>query len=395
MDGTFFLLSSYNIITKKFLVISMRRRDFAKVLATSLGVLAFTQTSSGASRQPSKNKQDAVTNGTLTHEVMAKLIGGDGVTIHCYGDSVMWGATPFNLTKQSDYNAPKILGEVLSHFYSGKVTVVNNGISGTTLSQFISGEDGSGSSIDTKAALKPDAIYLNYGINDMIKNISLREYSDNLRKVVKKFNKNGVAVVFVTPNIMGLHFFGSIERSAKLKLYADEMRAIASQTMTQCIDQFEFTYLDSSMFGIKDVVPDGAHMSDYNYKQFGYNMAMAFLNLCYLEKGFESKLNSISIGSKSTMTVIENNGGYSILVSGDGIKQVYIPVISNNNLNVLASSKDRASEVYCSVNDIYLSKSRKGDIHLDIYNNKIRNGLKMVSVSSSADFILSSLVGTA
>lgn len=185
----------------------MRRRDFAKVLATGVGVLAFTQPSSGASREPGKNKPDAVTNGTLTHEVMAKLIGGDEVTIHCYGDSVMWGATPFNLTKQSDYNAPKILGEALSHFYSGRVTVVNNGISGTTLSQFISGEDGSGSSIDTKVALKPDAIYLNYGINDMIKNISLREYSDNLRKVVKKFNENGVAVIFVTPNIMGLHFF--------------------------------------------------------------------------------------------------------------------------------------------------------------------------------------------
>ncbi|HBN5338386.1 TPA: SGNH/GDSL hydrolase family protein [Enterobacter cloacae] len=373
----------------------MRRRDFAKVLVTGAGVLAFTQPSMGGADEPKKFTPDAVSNGTLTHEVMAKLIGGEGVTIHCYGDSVMWGATPFNLTKQSDYNGPKTLENVLNNIYTGKVTVVNNGISGTTLSQFISGEDGSGSSIDKKVALKPDAIYLNYGINDMIKNIPLREYSDNLRKVVKQFNENGIAVIFVTPNIMGLHFFGSIERSSKLKLYADEMKSIASQTMTQCIDQFKFTCLDASFLSIKEVVPDGAHMSDYNYKQFGYNMAMAFLNPCYLEKGFESKLNSISIGSKSTMTVIESNDGYSIFVSGDGIKQVYIPVVSSNNLNILASSKDGASEVYCSVNGIYLSKSKEGNIHLDLNNDKFRNGLKMLSISSSAEFILSSVVGAA
>jgi lysophospholipase L1-like esterase len=373
----------------------MRRRDFWKVLAAGVGVLAFTQPSRAASSEQGHISPTTATNSTLTHEVMAKLISGDGVTIHCYGDSVMWGATPFNLTKQSDYNAPKILGQALGEVYSGKINVVNNGISGTTLSQFVSGDDGSGSSINTKAALKPDAIYLNYGINDMIKNIPLREYSDNLRKVVKKFNENGVAVVFVTPNIMGLHYFGNIERSARLKLYAEEMRSVASESMSQCIDQFEFTYLDSSMFGIKDVVPDGAHLSDYNYKQFGYNMAMAFLNPCYLEKGFESKLNSISIGSKSPMTVIEKNGGYSILLSGNGTKRGYIPVISNEKFNVLASTKDVLSEVYCAVNDVYMCKSKSGIIILDVNNNKLRNGLKMVSISSNADLIISSIVGAA
>lgn len=366
----------------------MNRRDFTKFIVAGAGLMATPQLVSAKSSSLHTG-ENAVNNRTLLNSVKDKLSAGEDVRIDCYGDSVMWGSTPFDIAKQSPQSAPKILNDVLrSIFQNNKIVVNNFGIQGSTLLGFVTGDDHSQGSIELKAKNKVDVIYINHGINDALQNTPLVKYSAALHRTIDACLQNGVALIFVTPNVMGINGFGSLKISSKLKLYSEEMKSVAAERGIETVDQFSFTTRDTSKHNPKVVIPDGAHLSDFNYNQLGHNLAFPIVNYAYLRSGDVYRFIGIDVGIPNNINVINDDS--TLTLSGSGLKSISLPLLLDDGgvISVDVSGK----KVYANINGVYRGMNSSDDhILVNINAESDRAGLKLLTVSSNDDFTLKSV----
>lgn len=368
----------------------MNRRSFSKALIAGAGLFSLASFDAPAKQ----NAYPANNNHELMDSIRLRLINGEDLEISCYGDSVMWGATPYKLEKQSPKNGPSILESVLQQIFRGEISVKNLGISGSTLSGFVSGTDGSGTSISAKAGMKTDMIYINHGVNDMFKDGSISEYRKNLNLLVDAFNKNGVAVVFVTPSIVANYFFGDVAKSSKIKIYVNAMLDVAKSKGVPVVNQFENTYRDSMNHSLREIVPDGVHMSDFNYNQLGYNLASQLINYAKISQGDKFKFITLDIGSKSKIEVDDEKGNGYLKVYGLDLNAVFIPIMSNEKLGIDISTESKKTEVDYSVNGSYFGKITDGIQYINLNPiNNYRTGMKVIKVSSRDSLKMTSIYG--
>ena len=333
--------------------------------------------------------EDIVNNHTLLTSVKDKLSSGEDIRIDCYGDSVIWGSTPFNISKQSNHSAPKVLEVVLQSIFQNKKIVVNNfGIQGSTLLGFVSGDDHSQGSIELKAKNKADVIYINHGINDALKKNPLSKYRSALHRTIDACLQNGVALIFVTPNVMGVNGFGNLQISSRLKLYVEEMKSVASERGIEIVDQFSLTRRDTLKHNPKVVIPDGAHLSDFNYNQLGHNLALPIVNYAHLRNGDVFRFIGIDAGSPNNINVINDNCELSL--SGNGLKSISMPLLLEDG--VLISVEVSGKKVYVNINGAYRGMNSSDEqILVNINGGGDRAGLKLLTVSSNDDFTLKSV----
>ncbi|HDC4490017.1 TPA: SGNH/GDSL hydrolase family protein [Enterobacter asburiae] len=366
----------------------MNRRKFAKLIVAGAGLMTLPRL---ATAKPSRDREcgSMVNNLTLLTNVKDKLSSGESVRIDCYGDSVIWGSTPFDIAKQSNQSAPKVLESVLRNIFQNKKVIVNNfGIQGSTLLGFVSGDDHSQGNIELKAKNKADVIYLNYGINDALQNIPLEQYRLALHRAINACHENGVALVFVTPNVMGVNGFGSLKKSSRLKLYVEEMKSVATERSIEVVDQFAMTTRDTLKHHPKTIIPDGAHLSDSNYNQLGHNLSLPMVNYAELRKGDTFKFISADFGTPNVISVATDN--CELLVSGSGLKTICIPLLMDEEtfLSVEVSGK----KVYLNLNGAFRGiNSDNTDLRVNINGENDRTGLKLLSISSNDEFTLKSI----
>ncbi|WP_235134960.1 SGNH/GDSL hydrolase family protein [Lelliottia amnigena] len=366
----------------------MNRRNLIK--SAAIGALAFPFLSEGTGI--ARTKQES--NDVLLQKVIVDLIDGKKVNIDCYGDSVMWGSNPLDLATQTQNPAPKILEKTLSKFYTGVLRVNNFGGPGTTLKDIIKGSDGKGAELQKRMKNDSRVIYLNYGINDMMHGHDLGAYTNGLKEIVKIANANGKAVVFVTPNIMTPYGFGNFNYSAKMPLYAAAMASVSQELKVMLINQFDSTKEDSQKYPLKSVVVDGAHLSDSNYKQMGYNMSMSLISFeTIIDKGV-LQFAGVSIGGNRSAKISDgddfkklefdpsNNDTFTFAFKGDGLYEFDV-------------KSDNPSDLKLTVNDINIEPKINGAnvrfLFDSVNNDSIRSGLRVMTLTSKAPFTILSI----
>ncbi|HBN7128702.1 TPA: SGNH/GDSL hydrolase family protein [Escherichia coli] len=368
----------------------MNRRNLIK--SAAIGALAFPFLSQGKGPSIARTKQES--NDVLLQKVIVDLIDGKKVNIDCYGDSVMWGSNPLDLATQTKNPAPKTLEKTLRKFYEGELKVNNFGAPGTTLKDIIKGSDGKAAELQKRMKNDSRVIFLNYGINDMMHGEDLGFYTNGLREIVKIANANGKAVVFVTPNIMTPYGFGNFDYSAKMPIYAAAMASVSQEMKVKLIDQFDNTKQDSQIHPLKSIVIDGAHLSDSNYKQMGYNMSMALLSFETIIGKGALQFSGVSIGGSRSAKITE----------GDGFKKLdFYP--SNNDILAMAFKgdgryeidvkSDNTADIELNINDVDIKPEVDGAnlrfIFDSVNNESIRSGLRVMSLTSKNPFTILSI----
>lgn len=144
-------------------------------------------------------------------EIINKIVkkskdnGLGGVTIAFLGDSVTQGC--FEIYRKNGRIVPVFDGkssyemgvfEILSSLYpSCTLNIVNAGISGDNAPNGLL-------RLERDVLSKsPDLCVVCYGLNDCSTNEgSVKKYTDALRKIFEELSKNGVEIIFMTPNMM-------------------------------------------------------------------------------------------------------------------------------------------------------------------------------------------------
>lgn len=211
------------------------------------------------------------------------LAAGTSVCLSAYGDSTMWGATVGNLGVQDPNNPPSQLRLALSALYCINTTVNNRAISGSTLRGMISGTDGSGSTFEAKISTGgidkgAQVVYCNHGINDSAQDLGITQYRADVVTFVSLCRKYGKIPVLVTPN-PNPPMPGMITevQSKRLQNYVSVMRDVAETMSCDIVDQYELFTASFNIYKPTEIVPDGAHLASFAYKQAGFNLAIPLI----------------------------------------------------------------------------------------------------------------------
>lgn len=358
----------------------MNRRNLIKSVA--FGAISLPLLSKGEELDDVKVSIES--NEVLLQKLKLDLIDGKRVDIDCYGDSVMWGSNPLDLSKQTKNPAPETLGRVLNLFYPDQVTVNNLGAPGTTLKDLFNSGNAGSLELNKRMQNNSRVIYLNYGINDMMHGEDLNTYVEFLKKIVNLANSNGKAVVFVTPNIMTPYGFGNFSFSSKIPVFAQAMISAGKRLGVKVIDQYNNTKKDTESHALKSIIIDGAHMSDVNYKQMGFNLSSALLSASDLSQNALLQFCGISIGGSSDAKISnldsfvrlsykpKKGNSLSFAFSGDGTFELDISSSYFDGLKI-------------TLNDIEIegvgNKNKKYKI-VTYKNELLRHGLRVVTIYS-------------
>jgi lysophospholipase L1-like esterase len=229
-------------------------------------------------------KQYSVIDVDAIQQLMTDVAAGTSRIIACFGDSTMWGADPSNLANQVAVPPPAALQNFVNNYHGNTaLTVTNNAISGTTLTQMIAGTDGSGSTFAAKMAVSTARIVIeNHGINDAegVNATTLAQYKAAMLSFIYTCRLYGKTPVMVTP-FPALTFgtFGSQSRAEKTSRFAEEKRKVARDHSVLLIDN---NLLMSRLLNIDgqlplSILPDGVHASQGGYGFAGNNLAGALL----------------------------------------------------------------------------------------------------------------------
>jgi hypothetical protein len=212
-----------------------------------------------------------------------QLSAGSPISISCYGDSTMWGASVGNLGVQDPNNAPLRLGTALTLIYNITITPNNRAISGSTLRQMMEGTDGSGSSFESKISSggvdsATQLIYCNHGINDSQLNGSIEQYRLDLVEFVRVCRSRGKVPILVTPNPNPPYSIIDEIKSKRLYNFVRVMRSVAAKMGVDIVDQYDYFTQSYGHYTPIEIVPDGAHLASFAYSQAGFNLAIPLLS---------------------------------------------------------------------------------------------------------------------
>lgn len=220
-------------------------------------------------------------------------------SIECYGDSTMYGSNPGG-SGQVSIPPPLFLQNTLNTWTKNSaVTVLNQAIPGTCLSQMLAGTDGSGSTFAAKmAASSAKVVYCNHGINDLYGHApfstTLAVYRANLIQFIQICRANGKVPVLVTLHpVIPIGTFGQVAGYANAPAWtylaaqgSQVMRDLAIQHGATLVDTHKYLTLtlgtDNSVAGVNlneplTWFPDGVHGTQTTYYQTGQNLTEAIL----------------------------------------------------------------------------------------------------------------------
>jgi lysophospholipase L1-like esterase len=220
----------------------------ASTLLVLTGAADLAQASPGSGRAPSTGTQ----------------------VIEYYGDSTVWGYRS-EAGGQVSKPAPTAFAEALPN--KSNYEVRNEGVSGSTACELLSGTDGKHLPWPVQmAASRARYVLINFAINDQWKH-DVDTYQSCLRSLARIAKKHGKQMIFETPNPTR-----DSGRSG-LDVYVDAMKEVAAQEKLPVIDQYQ--YLSDFLNGQSPytICPDGLHPSDRIYVLKGRFAAKVFSGL--------------------------------------------------------------------------------------------------------------------
>lgn len=152
----------------------------------------------------------------------------------------------------------KILADKLRPIYPDTdIELINKGVKGNEVRDLLARVD------DDVIALKPDAVVIMIGINDTVhgftidKTIDFKALESNLKELIKKLKKQGIAVIFLEPFLLP-----APDKLRMRKLFEQEL-AVINKVALKYAD--EFVAYDEMFTGLTETIPyteyslDGVH----------------------------------------------------------------------------------------------------------------------------------------
>lgn len=230
------------------------------------------------------------------------MFAGVGVVIDCFGDSTMVGVDVTNPpTYIAATPAPAKLQLFLRDYYANNNIVVNNRAhSGTRSINMLEGTDGSGQTFEEAISTSSaQIVYCNHGINDCQNTppTPIGDYKANLYEIVRIIRAYGKIPVLVTPNLIApVGPLGTIDKSERLKSYAEVVREVCRTARVALVDAFEqiSSLLTCGNFTVQQILPDGVHPTQIGYNYIGQLMAAPYV---YPYRGVSADGEIISVAS--------------------------------------------------------------------------------------------------
>jgi lysophospholipase L1-like esterase len=214
------------------------------------------------------------------------MFNGESITIDCFGDSTMVGVDVTNPpTYIAATPAPAKLQLFLRDYYAnGNIVVNNRAYSGTRSINMLEGSDGSGQTFEARiAASSAKIVYCNHGINDCQNTppTPIGDYKANLYEIVRIIRAYGKIPVLVTPNMISpVGPLGTIDKSERLKSYAEVVREVCRTARVAMVDAFEqvSSLLTCGNYTVQQILPDGVHPTQLGYNYIGQLMAAPYVH---------------------------------------------------------------------------------------------------------------------
>lgn len=241
---------------------------------------------------------------------LAKLMtAGLALNIKLFGDSTAWGSLPPDLTETT--NPPyKMLKEALLAVTGISNNVMRYAIPGTTLYDMLRGTDGSGKTYEQRLIESPcDVVYCNHCINDNQTGKDLHQYRLDLIEFVRISRSHNAVPVLITPNPQTTILIGTPANSKRFPLFVEVMREVAKNMSVDLVDNNYYMTKSLNVFNVNTIFPDGVHMSNAAYRQYGYNLAIPFI-ACHTLHDTSSRagINGTQWFTNSTNSQISQHG---------------------------------------------------------------------------------------
>lgn len=228
-----------------------------------------------------------------------------------FGDSTMYGSEPPSLNRTVNYPS-KMFQEAITNLYGTGSTPNISGdysIPGTTLYDMIRGTDGSGKTFEQRLTESScDFVFCNHGINDNQTGKDILQYRKDLISFVNISRQHNATPILVTPNPQLTIGIGTPPNSKRFKLFVNVMRQVADDMAVDLVDNYYYMSRSLNLFRPIEMFPDGVHMSAAVYRQYGYNLAMPFVNAAELKNaGDKAGLRSSTWYTNSNNSRIEDH----------------------------------------------------------------------------------------
>lgn len=311
-------------------------------------------------------------------ELSKKIADGVVQKIGCFGDSTMWGATVGALTTQNPNNPPAQLASAMHRLTGRTFSVTNRAVSGSSLYEMIRGlapfySQTFAQELDTTSADR-DIVYCNHCINDSQTNRDITTYKEDLIAFISECRVRGKTPILVTPNPNPQLLIIDETKSKRLANYVKVMREVAERTGCDLVDNYALFMASTNLFRIDELVPDGAHMSNYAYRQYGYNLAIPLVSANTIsEVGDLSGLGNSTYFDNLTVSRSiswQGNRAGGVLTANraateQGINYAFILGRASNALSVLGLHWESGAKCIATVNALtigeYYPTQRHGD----------------------------------
>lgn len=307
-----------------------------------------------------------------------KIADGIAPKIVGLGDSTMWGATVGALTTQTPNNPPAQLASALNRLTGLTFSVTNRAVSGSSLYEMIRGlapfySQTFAQELDTTSADR-DIIYCNHCINDSQTDRNITTYKEDLITFIRECRVRGKTPILVTPNPNPQLLIIDETKSKRLANYVKVMREVAERTGCDLVDNYALFMASTNLFRIDELVPDGAHMSNDAYRQYGYNLAIPLVSANTIsEVGDITGLGNSTYFDNLTVSRSINwqgNRAGGVLTANraateQGINYAFILGRASNALSVLGLHWESGAKCVATVNALILGEyyptQRHGD----------------------------------
>ncbi len=260
------------------------------------------------------------------------MFNAQPVKIDCFGDSTMVGV---DVTNPPDYiaaiPAPAKLQMFLRDYYSnGSIDVNNKAISGTRTVSMLAGTDGSGKTFRERISESDaDIVFCNHGINDCQNTppTPIGDYKANLFEIVRIIRAAGKIPVLMTPNVLApVPSLGVIDKSERLKSYAEVVREVCRTDRVALVDAFQQTWqlLTCGRYKVQQILPDGVHPTQLAYNYIGQLMAAPFM---HPQQGVSTDGEIVSVASPTVLitpynpvsAAVNSRTGMQLISSTDNV----------------------------------------------------------------------------
>jgi lysophospholipase L1-like esterase len=275
---------------------------------------------------------------TMTANIaMKKLIDQLPVKIVCYGDSITWGYNFGGAQSPNPY--PTVLQTKMRYLWgNNNITVVNSGINSATTA------DGLTNFNTSVLAEAPDLCVIMFGLNDNgTPDISLADYTANLRELVKLCKDNSIEVILMSPTATIDRTTAGLGNDWNLTMvnYAKACEALAKEQGVDYVDMHKEIVRLWQANGISSVFYDGyGHFDDYTIiadilmkERLADKYTAEFNDLEYISFSSPVVFNSVTYSSEATTSILKIYYGVDNALPNEAIKFAVYNDTPNAKLN--------------------------------------------------------------